>query len=227
MTHTALYFVTSNLNKFREVQCVLPAIQQLDVALPELQSLDPREIIEHKLQHAMQSVDGTIIVEDTSLFFEGMDYKLPGPFIKYFLEGVGTDGLHRMAQIFPGKARALVTFGYADSAQGIVHFVEATSEGSIVAPRGDLDFGWGPVFCPAGTQKTFGEMERGEKAPYNPRILALHKLREQLSRPEMDINPITADEFISEDFLDIQTARKQVKAGDISSLEDTRKELGV
>ena len=54
------------------------------------------------------------------------------------------------------------------------------------------------------------------------RIIVLNK-----NKPVMDINPITKDEFILEDFLDIQTARKQVKAGEVSSLEETRKELGL
>lgn len=40
-----MYFVTGNINKFNEVKSIFPDVQQLAADLPEIQSLDPKEII--------------------------------------------------------------------------------------------------------------------------------------------------------------------------------------
>jgi inosine/xanthosine triphosphate pyrophosphatase family protein len=49
-------FLTGNTNKFREAKAIIGHnIQQLDIDLPEIQSLDPLEIIQHKIQTAIES----------------------------------------------------------------------------------------------------------------------------------------------------------------------------
>ena len=45
-----LYFITGNEHKFKEVKEMLPFVEQLDIDLPEIQNLDPQEIIKEKLQ---------------------------------------------------------------------------------------------------------------------------------------------------------------------------------
>jgi len=72
---------------------VLPELEQLDIDLPEIQSLDPQEILRYKLDAAIKSSPtllsqgGGIIVEDTSLVFHAWN-GLPGPFVKWYLECV-------------------------------------------------------------------------------------------------------------------------------------------
>ncbi len=41
-----LLFLTGNAGKLREVQAALPEVQAWDVDLPEIQSADPRRVIE-------------------------------------------------------------------------------------------------------------------------------------------------------------------------------------
>ena len=43
-------------------------------------------------------VEGPVIVEDTSLCFNALN-GLPGPYIKWFLEKLGSDGLHKLLAV--------------------------------------------------------------------------------------------------------------------------------
>lgn len=62
--------------------------------LPELQG-EPEEISKEKCRLAAKEVGGAVMVEDTSLCFNALG-GLPGPYIKWFLEKLGHDGLNRM-----------------------------------------------------------------------------------------------------------------------------------
>ena len=72
-----------------------------------------------------------MLVEDTSLGFHA--YKgLPGPYIKWFLEKLGHDGLNKMLVGFGDtSAFAQCTFAFSDGALGELSF--AMLSGLIVA----------------------------------------------------------------------------------------------
>lgn len=177
-----LKFITGNANKFEEVRTVLGGVplEQVSIDLPEIQSLDAREVIRQKLLAAQRYERGEYIVEDTSLYLSCLNYQLPGPFIKWFEKGITNDGIVRLAgKMGDDKARAAVIIGYIDAA-GDIAFFEGALEGKIVPPRGDKDFGWGPIFQPDGSAKTFGEIERDEKHAISMRGIAARKLKEFL-----------------------------------------------
>lgn len=175
----SLYFITGNKGKFAEVQAVLPDIQALDIDLPEIQSLDAQEIIKAKLLEAQKHQEGEFIVEDNSLYLEGIK-GLPGPLIKWFLKTVGKEGLYTMAQAFGNfNAEAKVVIGYSNSAREI-SFFEGSTKGTIVPARGEGGFGWDPIFQPEGYEKTFGEMTPEEKNSISMRKIAAEKLKEYL-----------------------------------------------
>ena len=81
-------FITGNPNKFAEARTVMPDIEMLDMDLPELQEIDPQEIIRAKLDEAVRRLvprhGGGLVVEDTSLFLRCLG-GLRGPLIKWFL----------------------------------------------------------------------------------------------------------------------------------------------
>ncbi|PIR98333.1 MAG: non-canonical purine NTP pyrophosphatase [Candidatus Colwellbacteria bacterium CG10_big_fil_rev_8_21_14_0_10_41_28] len=175
-----LIFITGNEGKLKEVQSVLPDVEGLDIDLDEIQSLDPHEIIEHKLQEAYKHQDGEFIVEDTSLHVESMG-GLPGPLIKWFMKTVGNEGLVKMAKAFGDtRAEARTIIGYAKDKDNI-EFFEGVVKGELVDARGDGGFGWDPIFLPEGYDKTFGEMDPEEKnqAKVSMRRKALNQLKER------------------------------------------------
>jgi non-canonical purine NTP pyrophosphatase (RdgB/HAM1 family) len=174
----SLHFITGNQGKLKEVQSILGDVVALDIDLVEIQSLDAHEIIRAKLEEARKHHKGKLIVEDTSLYFDGLN-GLPGPLIKWFMKSIGNDGLMKIVQnLDNNRAEAKTVIGYSN-ASGEVSFFEGSVFGTIVTPRG-TGFGWDPIFMPDGQTKTFGEMTAEEKNSLSMRRLAVEKLREFL-----------------------------------------------
>ena len=160
------------------MQSILGDVESLDIDLPEIQSLDAHEIIEAKLKEAQKHQTGEFIVEDTSLYFEGLN-SLPGPLIKWFMKTVGNEGLYKMSEAFGNfNAEAKTIIGYSDTQKNI-SFYEGNIKGTIVTPRGE-GFGWDPIFQPEGYDKTFGDLSAEEKNSFSMRKIAVEKLKEFL-----------------------------------------------
>jgi non-canonical purine NTP pyrophosphatase (RdgB/HAM1 family) len=177
----SLYFITGNKNKFFEVQQILPQIEQSNIDLSEIQHMDAHEVIRHKLLSAFQHARGEFIVEDTSLYIDGLR-GLPGPLGKWFEKTVGYVEVYRWANSLGNtKAKALVLIGYAKS-QDATHFFEGVLHGRVVSPRGTSGFGWDSIFQPDGSEKTLGEMGLEEKNTMSMRRQAVEALREFLQK---------------------------------------------
>lgn len=175
-----LYFITGNKNKFEEVKAIISDIEQLDIDLPEIQELDPKEVIRAKLLEALQHHAGEFIVEDTSVAIKALN-GFPGPLIKWFLKAMGNQGLANLLKKLGDNAVEVKTIvGYAKSHEEI-YFFEGALSGTIVEPRGESSFGWDPVFIPDGHDKTFAEMGKDEKNKVSYRRMAVEKLKEFLN----------------------------------------------
>ncbi len=174
--------ITGNKDKFTELEAMLGIpLTQVVVHLPEIQSLDAHEVIRAKLAAARSQVDGPLIVEDTSLYLACLGDKLPGPFVKWFEEAIGNEGIVSLAHSSGNTgARAATIIGFYDPEEGIEHLFEGEMDGRIVASRGDQDFGWGPIFELARTGQTYSEMTREEKYRLSMRAQAAQKLKEFL-----------------------------------------------
>lgn len=175
-------FITGNEGKFTEAKAIIPNLKQLDIDLAEIQEVDPRAVIEHKLLEALQHCDGPLMIEDTSVMFDCLG-SLPGPFIKWFYKELGAKGLYELTEKYGNnKAEVVVLIGYAQKheTEETIRFFESKMKGIIVEPKGDNDFAWGPCFIPDGCDKTFGEMTREEKYAIAPRNKALEQLVEYL-----------------------------------------------
>lgn len=177
-----MYFITGNKNKFEEAQSILGNnvnLEQIDIDLPEIQSLDPREVIKQKLLAALKLKQGEFIVEDVSVSIDCLN-GLPGPLIKWFMETLDNKGLSNLVSKYKNKkATATLIIGYAKSASNI-QFFEASMNGKIVKPRGTNGFGWDPIFEVAGLGKTLAELTFEEKNKISNRRKAFEKLRKYL-----------------------------------------------
>lgn len=153
-----LHFVTGNANKLKEVQAILgKTLQSTKLDLPEIQG-SPQDVTREKARAACKLIKGPVLVEDTCLCFNALN-GLPGPYIKWFLESLGHDGLNKMLAGFDDKtAYALCTFGYCEPGQEPILF-EGRTEGSIVSARGPKNFGWDPIFQPVGFSETYAEVK--------------------------------------------------------------------
>ena len=155
-------------------------IEQIDIDLHEIQEIDSRKIIEHKLQEALKHHKGEFIVDDSSLFLSCFKYKLPGPLIKWFNDTIGAQGIYDFcAKMGDCKARATTYIGYAKS-DGDVIFFDGSLEGQIVQPKGEYKFGYDPIFVPEGQAQTLSEMKAEGQFASSPRGVAIKKFKEYL-----------------------------------------------
>lgn len=201
--HSALYqqchkpqrnivFITGNLNKVREMGSSLSSERiKLDVHkldLKELQDSTVLNVAGAKCREAyeiLKSKDGhgdtnqtSVLVEDTSLHFSAFN-GLPGPYVKWFVDAMGPEGLNKMLAGFDDKsAQATCTYALMDDESRIV-FCQGTVRGKIVAPRGE-SWGWDPVFEEETTGLTFAEMDAATKSKLSHRHMGLRALREFL-----------------------------------------------
>lgn len=171
-----IYFISGNKHKYEELKAVLSNLEMKSIDLPEIQETDPKAIIKAKLQEAMKYCDEPMIVEDTSLYFEAMWGKLPGPLIKRFVESIGSEGLVNLAQKLGNiKAIAKTVIGYAPN-KDEMYFFEWAVEGEIVNPSVESAFGWDPIFRPVWYDQTFAEMGSSQKNLISQRRLAAEAL---------------------------------------------------
>jgi inosine triphosphate pyrophosphatase len=174
-----LYFITGNTGKFNEAKEILPMLERSEIDLQEIQSMNSKEVIEAKLKEAFKHHQGPFIVEDISVSFDCLN-GLPGPLIKWFLETIGNQGMYEIVQDKDNnKATVTCSIGYAKDPETIKYF-QASIRGEIVNPSGE-GFGWDPIFKPEGYDKTYGDMDAGEKNAISMRKLALTKLEEFLT----------------------------------------------
>lgn len=181
-----LIFITGNTGKFEEAKAILPDLKQLKFDLDEIQEMDPKAIIEHKLNEASKhfksiEFNNTIlIVEDTSLMIEGLN-GFPGPLIKWYLEALGCHGIYQQAKVMGNtRAKGMVQIGCLNLCTGQIQYFSGEVDGYIVEPNGNNGFGWDPLFQPDKSEKTFGEMNSEEKSKYNMRVMAFEKVRKWL-----------------------------------------------
>jgi inosine triphosphate pyrophosphatase len=112
---------------------------------------------------------------------------LPGPYIKWFLDKLGHDGLNRLLAGYQDKsAKAQCIFGLIEpnSSGSTVEPVlfRGICSGKIVPPRGSKTFGWDCIFQPDGFDETFGEMSSEVKNQISHRSRALQLLSEHFGK---------------------------------------------
>ncbi len=176
----AFTLITGNQHKLNEWRRLIPS--DLDfthqaVDLDEIQSFDSAEIIRHKLRQAYQIVKGPVVVEDVSAGLDEWN-GLPGPFVKFFIERLGKDALHKLGGN-NAPMTASCTIGYYDGQDEII--VNGTVQGKVVSSRGE-GFGFDNVFMPNGHTKTYAEMTPAEKDAVSHRHLAVDKLLAELKQ---------------------------------------------
>ncbi len=177
--------VTGNPNKLKELEAIAPDYLQFDshaIDLPEIQSLDPREVVTDKVQRAYEAVQEPVIVEDVSIGFDDFA-DLPGPFYKFFREKIGDEVLLKLAKIGGDRTTIRCDAAYFDGHE--MKFGEGIIHGTIVNKRGGNGFGFDPYVVPDGQIKTMAEMSAEEKHAISHRGRAFRNLLEQLA-PDQD-----------------------------------------
>jgi len=172
-------FVTNNPHKVQDAQKLLTRVQleHLAADIGEIQSLDPKEIIEHKLKQAFTQTNKPCFVMDTSFYLDCLN-GFPGPLIKWFFKQVGDQKICQICSLFNNYNCHYTTYlGYFDGQE--TYFFSKTIHGSIAPePRGANGFDWDTIFIPQGQQLTFAEMSFTEKQQFAVTSTLLRELEE-------------------------------------------------
>lgn len=191
MSLPEILFVTSNVNKLKEVKVLLSSVKNYtlnnsDLDLEEIQDSSLQQIAAKKLQQAVSVLPkGTpVFVEDTALGFNAMG-GLPGAYIKWFLKKMSLDDLVKLLDGFKDKTgEAITTIAYSDK-NGETHIFQGVTKGTIVNKKGSLEFGWDAIFQPLFEEGntallTYGEMEKTVKNKISHRGKAFKSFEEYL-----------------------------------------------
>lgn len=145
-------YITGNENKAKFLARLLGIeLEYHKLDLDEIQSVDPKEVVEHKVRQAYDILKKPVLVEDTAMGIDALG-GLPGPFIKFFIEQ--ENGAEKICRMTDGlgsrRATAVVTFGYYDGKE--VQFFQGKIHGNISDKPGKEvnGFGWDTVFVPDG-----------------------------------------------------------------------------
>ena len=183
---SGLTFVTSNPGKAREAAAFLGRpVAARAVDLPEIQSLDFREVARAKAIVAARALGVPVLVEDSGLAIAGWG-GFPGPLTKWITAGVlGQEGLAKMLDGFSDRgaeAVSVLALARPDQREADVVVAEGRVAGSIALhPRGENGFGWDVLFIPEGETRTFAEMSEEEKNSASHRARAFEQLRRLLA----------------------------------------------
>jgi inosine triphosphate pyrophosphatase len=152
-------YITGNQKKADYLSSYLGhPISHRKVDLDEIQSLDLKKIVEHKVRQAYAIVGGPVVVEDTSLEMKALG-GLPGPFIKYFLEQISLQDICSLVASKDRAATARCVFAYFDGENE--NYFEGSVNGIIAEkPAGEGAFGFGKIFIPEGYEGTQAELNK-------------------------------------------------------------------
>lgn len=177
-----LVLVTGNSNKLKEFKSILDfEISNEKIDLDEIQSMDLREICEHKVKQAYDIIKKPVIVEDTGFFIDELN-GLPGPFIKFFEEKLGNgSAVKLLGDNKNRKAKQICMVTYYDGIK-LIH-CEGIMEGIISNEvRKGEGFGFDFCFIPSGHDKTFSELGFDFKNKLSARKKAIDILKEELEK---------------------------------------------
>ncbi len=169
-------FITGNQSKADYLSRYLGfEVSHHKVDLDEIQSLDLREIVEHKVRQAYEIINGPVLVEDVSLEFKALG-RLPGTFIKFYVDEVPFETICRTLDGLDRKATARCTFGYYDGQD--LQFFEGSLNGIIADhPEGAGGYGWDKIFIPEGFDVTRASLNEDDDKLTYMKIKPFEKLK--------------------------------------------------
>ncbi len=169
-------FITGNQAKADSLAKYLGfPVRHQKIDLDEIQSLELKRVVEHKVRQAYEAVGSPVIVEGVALEFKALG-RLPGTFIRFYVDEVPFETICRTLDGLDRAAVARCVFGFYDGTTS--EFFEGSLEGSIAEhPQGDNGYGWDKIFIPAGYMQTRAELSEEDYKKTYLMIKPLEKLK--------------------------------------------------
>jgi len=171
--------VTSNKNKLLEINQILSTKHKISkIEVPEIQSLNLDQVITQKAKAAYEKIKKPVLVEDISFEIQSLN-GLPGPFVKFFLQRLGTEGTVKLIGNKSTKTKVTAALALYDGSK--LKIFKGIVWGTLSRKnKGESGFGFDKVFIPKGYSKTYAEMDPELKNRISHRAKALAKLKKHL-----------------------------------------------
>ncbi|MEZ4779512.1 MAG: non-canonical purine NTP diphosphatase [Flavobacteriaceae bacterium] len=187
-----IVFATHNINKFKEVQILLPKYIYLlsltDIGchedIPETaETIEENAIL--KAEYVKNKYGYDCFADDTGLEVKALN-GAPGVYsARYAGEAKNAeDNIRKLLQKMEGKEDRTARFktAIALTLSGRQTLFLGICEGTIIdVPRGEKGFGYDSIFQPKGYHETFAEMSLTQKSEIGHRGKAMRELIEYLS----------------------------------------------
>lgn len=179
-----LTFITGNPGKAKQLSKYLGVpVNHYKLDLTEIQSVDLEKVIKHKVAEAFRILNVPVLVDDVGLTINSLG-KLPGPFVKFFIQEIGNQGICDLLKNNKDRsAYATVAIGYSDG--GTPKIFTGVINGTISKVAiGDGGFGWDQIMIPEGYKETRSQMNEKDYLATDPRKLALAKFENFISKTD-------------------------------------------
>jgi XTP/dITP diphosphohydrolase len=176
---TALFFATGNMHKVEEVRLILKdhslKVEHVDMKGVEIQSDNVEEVAKASAKWIAQTERIPVFVEDTGLFIDALK-GFPGPYASYVHETIGIKGVLKLLEsVVNRKAEFRSAVAFCSPKEESICFLGSISGKITFEERGRYGFGYDSIFEPIGSEKTFAELNIGEKNHYSHRAKAIKK----------------------------------------------------
>ena len=182
-----LIFATNNQNKVREIASVLPvnievkSLKEIGVNIDIPEPHDTlKENASEKSRTIFELTRQNCFSEDTGLEVDALNGAPGVRSARYAGEPSNSEkNVEKLLREMNGKSNRTARFRTVVSLilDGKEFWFEGVCEGKIIdEKRGEKGFGYDPVFIPAGSDKTFAQMNLAEKNLFSHRKKAIDKL---------------------------------------------------
>lgn len=191
-----LVFATNNIHKVEEIRCVIGdrfriiTLQEAGINIDIPEPHDSLEANAIEKTRTIYSLTGqSCFGEDTGLEVAALNGEPGVMSARYAGEGKSSEkNVEKLLFRLEGHTRRNARFKtvIALIIEGKEWLFDGTCEGSIInSPKGNMGFGYDPVFVPEGEKRTFAEMTMEEKIHLSHRSKATYKLVTFLQKLEI------------------------------------------
>lgn len=173
-----LYFVSSNLNKFREIEPILRQYgivsQLIEMSIQEIQSESVHRIAESKSNYAFQHLLKPVLIEDDGFYISSLN-GFPGQYSSFVYKTLGNQGIMKlMLNKVNRRAYFLSVIAYNDG--HTLKMFSGKTQGMLSKVVDEGGWGFDPIFLPKNTNKTYAELSRlSRKSFYSHRRKSIEK----------------------------------------------------
>ena len=177
MLDSTLYFATSNAYKFAEFHRLFAKrgvqLQQIDISIAEIQTVDMEAIIRDKVVKAYSAVSRPVLVDQSGLAMAALK-GLPQGLNNQFWDVLKDQVCALASRAGNRRAEIIVYLGFCDGKR--IYSVSDRLQGKMaLRPASVGTFHLDRVFIPDGFRKTLAEMKQKERDSISHRAKAAQK----------------------------------------------------